>query len=217
MKNLKGAKLVNHWSMSTLSDGIGGVNLNGLNYIFDKNRFNSPAQAIKLSNGYLKVEQKQLLSPQFSVTAWIKLNANKPRMGLLYFADFSLVEADNIRIDFIDSQLHLEMTSHSLELKSPFVMESGVWHHLAIVVDYNKVNVYINGLMVAQQDYKREQKAIRPAFYLKYIGNDNKNDTVYLADATLDELKIFDGALHTFEVYKHFLQHGMKFKSSIRI
>lgn len=200
--------MVNYWDMSTLSDEIGGINLcDGLNYNFTKNRFNSPYQAIRLSNGYLKFDQYPQLSTEFSITAWLKVNSNKARMEFLYFSDSNL-EKNSVKIDFIDSLLHFEKTNPNLDVKSPIVVDSGAWHHLTVVVDYNRVNIYINGLMVAQKDYRSNTKNNESFMLLKYIGKTNENNYKNYADLSLDELKIFDGALKSFEVYKEFLKNG---------
>ena len=194
--------------MSTFYDEIGGVSLyNGLNCKYEKNRLNLPFEAIRLRNGHLSVEQKQPLASEFSVTAWVKLNSKKAKMEFLYFSDSNL-EDYCIRIDFIDSLIHFKMNYPNIDVKSPILIDSGVWHHLAVVVDYKNVNMYINGLMIAQKDYKSKEK--ESFIFLKYIGKDNKNDSKNFADLSLDELKIFDGALKSSEVYKQFLKNGIK-------
>ncbi len=72
------------------------------------------------------------------------------------------------------------------------------WQHLAMTLNGNSINIYINGQSVLSSTAYSPRKITRTR---AYIGKSNWGD-IYHADYELDDLKIFNRSLTSSEIIK---------------
>lgn len=209
---------MHHWPLSNLSDVAGNRHLlGGLNFEYVSDRHNKPASAVHLQRGFLQAPTGAYFYGDFSITAWLQLRAHQPWLRLVDFGNDR--NTDNVFFTAVASSnmsSHLALGSyHSVADKSSFVSSAAhlrldlVWHHVAVTLKGPLVAVYVDGRLVEQS---ASPLLLRPRNQIRshnFIGRSNghtgsRSDED--AQAVIDELKIYQGALSQRQVAQQFLR-----------
>ena len=195
-----GARLLNYWPMNNLSDIVGGKDLfEGVNYLFTNDRFNNANSSIHFNNGFLKVPTGCYFSGDFSVVAWVKLNSNNPYQRLFDFANGP--DMDNVVLDFTSNREMIAFIAGSnAVIAYNYFLELGAWYHLGFVIQGTTGYFYVNTTEIKRSSFSAAPNVTRTK---NFIGRSNYEDTD--ANATYDDIKIYEGVLTQTEIHNEFL------------
>lgn len=110
---------------------------------------------------------------------------------------------------FKNLNLFIEINGSSgiSEMVSKTELKLSLWQHVAFVFSDSIGYFYINGFEDISASLSQPAKLKRE---LNYIGQDFYNSSEYLAVATFDGIKIFNGALRPAEVLSDYTADGIK-------
>lgn len=185
--------------MSGLCDLVGGATLfGGTSYTYVADRFNNPNSAIYFNNGYLQVPPGVYFSGDFTVTAWIFLNAHSPVQVIFDFGNGP--DSDNNIFLIKDAassggllRSFVNYNSTNYFISTPIVMPNlNQWYHVAFTLSRNIGSIYVNGILILSSPLSLIRSVTRST---NYIGRDSYGDIQI--NAIYDDLKIYQGALST--------------------
>jgi hypothetical protein len=188
--------LINHWSMSSLSDVIGRASLfKGSNYSFASDRFGTPNSAIYFRNGYLQVPEGVYFSGDFTVTVWIYLKSYQWSSGIFNFGNEESI--DNVGLEMYENSSKItgyiyKEKNYSQMLKClPSIVTLNQWHFVSFVLSNTTGYIYVNESIIASYPLLRPNAVLRKKNYIgkNYLEPNSNIDAIY------DEIKIYKGAL----------------------
>ena len=176
------------------ADLYGGVNAR-LTY----DRFNKSDSAISLTNGYYKLPPRVYFNSSYSFLIWAKLKvsttwarifdiSNQAPNDVVVFA-FNAVPSGGISNVYYDKTT----SKWTLNAMSSIKLELNRWYHIAFVLNYPNLFIYINGTKLFTNTATNVPNNVKRTF--NFVGR----STSYPADADVnadyDEIKIFNRAL----------------------
>jgi len=194
--------------MSNLSDVIGGANLyGGSSYSFVADRFNVSHSAIYFNSGYLQVPSGVYFSDDFTILVWIKLHSYGKWQRIIDFGngDPTGLPMDNVFFGMSAETAYLNINTVDGTNKNDFddkttALKLNEWYHVGYVLQGYTGTIYVNGISVSSgyqnhpNDVTRNNNFIGKSWY--------SSDA--LADATYDELKIYNDALRQSYIVKEY-------------
>lgn len=194
----------NYWTMSNLSDVIGGVNFtaNQIGYVFSYDQFCNKNSYIFSKNGY-PIKSSFYIDGDFSITLWLKLNSYSPFQRIVNFG------IDILIVDFgiygCTLRFRIIQNNVVLWIESQLVMELDKWYHFAYTLQKTKGTTYVNGGVVAYFE-QTANKRLTLAQNLSPFG-----ESYFKLDSTLSQIKIFKGALNSATVLNEYIKINSKF------
>lgn len=195
--------------MSSLNDIVGGANLfGGQNYFFTKDRFGKNNSAIYFKSGYLQVPAGAYFAGDFTVLAWIKLNSYQNWQRIIDFGS-SNTSTDNLndRVTFCfykkTGKLDINIGDYAKtpNYETPTELQLNEWYHVAYALEGFTGTIYVNGVNVISGEQSSPDSLIRS---YSYVGKSFGNDPY--ADATYDEIKIYNEALRSSDIMKDYMK-----------
>lgn len=173
---------------------------------FANSQTNTNAILLDGTSNYIEILDNPVLNPTSAITveAWIKANS----WGVNLF-DNTIVGKDSwatsssgyvLRVGANGSVSFNFAVSGGLwvEAVSPSVMLTNVWNHIAGTFDGTKINVYINGVLAASQNYSG---AIVSSTENINIGTCPFSPRFF--DGSIDQVEIWNVALDTAKIHKY--------------
>jgi len=162
-------------------------------------RFGKADSALRLNKGYIRIPSGVYFSGDFTITVWIKLQTARHFARIVEFGNGAY--ADNIELSLKEATNYIHMktwfkanTKGFLDSSTPLNLEQ--WTHVAAVLNGGKAKLYFNGIQVATGSQYLPRNVTRSN---NFIGKGNfPGDEC--ADATYDEIKVFDKALDEYEI-----------------
>lgn len=162
-------------------------------------RHNMLNSALRLNDGFIKVPSGVYFTGDFTISAWIKVNSARHFARILEFGNGAY--SDNIELSLKDTTYYVHLktwfmseTKGFLDASSP--LKPNEWTHVAAVLSGGIAKLYYNAVLVATGTQFSPRSVIRRSNYIgkgNFPGDQN-------ADATYDEIKIFDNALSEREI-----------------
>ena len=175
--------------------------------MFTTNKYYKPNSAIYLNDGYIKVSDDVYFYQDFTISVWIKPYVFGSGARII---DFSNTVSINNRKDNIilcysqDKSGKPSFYMFDENGKSNFIVSSqslkiGEWSFVSAVLKENTGYIYINGQETAAGSMFRPKNILRVN---NYIGKSDIYPHEPLANAVLEDLKIFNRALDINEITK---------------
>lgn len=191
------SSLVHYWPISGHAENmITGISMEHRDsYVND--RFNISDSAIRNTGeeDHLTINEELQLSSHFTIMLWVRINENKYDQA---FFDFGNGE-NNDNIVFYLSELNMipVVSVYNQEnkigsIKSDFPIALNKWYHYTIIMNEQKLSLYVNGALVKTQECSTKLND-NPKL-INYIGRSSWISGDY-ASADFDEIKIFNRAL----------------------
>ena len=196
--------LQNYWPIiNNTHDIVGGAHMYGpVNAGTTNDRFNIPNSAIHLNYGYYRLPSGVYLNGDFTLTAWVFVNAATWWIRLFDFGNqigpgrvYSDVLSFYLTIDY-DLTPGFVTWPHSNHLKSSVLINLNQWYHVAFSLKGTLGSVYINGLLTDQKTQPLPLNVVRES---SLIGGSVWSDP--LPNVIYDELRIFNRALDAVEIF----------------
>ncbi len=179
---------------------------NASNTTFIKSRYGFPNAAISFRNGSLQIPPGDYINPDFSVSAWVNPNSNKSFTNLVSFSNQN--GNDSIWIGFQNLKLYIEIQPSKGNLTTMTAIEPvqfKEWQHITFTLKSGIGYIYYNGKLQNSATLSLPTKIKRK---FNFIGQDYYNSTDYLADAALQNLYLYKGALTSDEVMLEYETEG---------
>lgn len=187
-----------------INNGASSMHGTGL-YSYDVNRFNNPQSTIKLLDMYATIGNGVYVSGDFSITAWI--NINELTYDARIFEVGNTGASDIVAFGFSNSStgqpfVLLQNSIYSTRVISPVALSANKWIHLATTLNGTTLSIYVDGNVTIQSDVTSfvPENVLRSKCYLGY----SSLTSVALPRVLFDQIKIFNRALKTWEVYADF-------------
>jgi len=171
--------------------------------IFVMDRFGNPNSAIYLNKSFLQVPSGVYFEGDFTITVWINLKSYNSLTTIIDFGNgpsknnivlgMALINANLIIGEVYDSDKpSLIKSSSSINLNE--------WHHVALTLRANSLSIYINGILDNIETISYLPRSVKRNF--NYIGKSNWG--VSNADAFFSDIKLYRGALTSYEISKEY-------------
>ena len=194
--------------MTNLTDVVGGANLfGGSNYYFAADRFNNSNSAIYFKSGYLQVPSGVYFSGDFTITAWIKLNSYANWQRIIDFGngDPKGFPMDNVffAINGTTGQLDINTVDGNTkkDCSASMVLQLNQWYFVAYVLQGYTGVIYVNGANITSCYQNQPNNVVRSS---NYVGKSWYYTDAY-ADATYDDLKLYNNALKQSDILKDYI------------
>jgi hypothetical protein len=195
--------LINYWTFcANFNDSVGQAHgFGGLKASLTSDRFGVASSALDLSNGFIKIPPGIYFSSnEYTVTAWVYIRAFNFNSRLIEFGNGPF--SDNVLMALTQGasgrlyqEFYVEAT-RKIVMNTQAVMNLNTWFHVAYVVWHQNAYIYVNGEMSTGSVWNQPRSIQRT---LNFIGKSN-NPEDQLANAIIDELKIFNRGLSQTEV-----------------
>lgn len=187
--------------MSSTDEIINNKNLfNGVNFQFVSNRFNKSNSAIYFSRGSFQAPTDVYFTKSpFTIVVWVNFKKLDNYSRIIDFGNGQF--SDNVILALYPtarpsiSIKNGTIVSYNWITNAPSI-EANKWYHLTYVVQNGMAAIYINGVKGAQGSMISPNPVNRTN---NYIAKSNW-PTDPPTDATIDDLKIYDGALTDSEI-----------------
>jgi len=190
--------LVRHWSFkNNFLDEVNGASLNCKdNSSLIEDRLENWYSALLLKNGFCQMPQGVYFTGDFSITMWIKLNKAIYQMVLLDFGNPNLGNFIRLKttVGYVEIMITEENKESSFRSDNPLKLNE--WFYLAIVLEGNIGKIYLNGNLDKSGKLKSPKKF--GILNSNFVGRNSLNGRN--AEASFDELKIFNKALNQSEI-----------------
>ena len=191
-----------------LTDIVGGANMyNGYNVDFVKDRFGNANSAIRFTDGYYQVPPGVYFNGDFTVSVWIKpINGFNTWERIIDFGNGA--PSDNIQFisSYSDSGkpvFNLYVMNHESHIDPNLPLIIGQWTHLVFTLSETTGSLYMNGLLISQNNIMYVPRNINRTS--NYVGKSNLNGHGNLW-ADLDDLRFYNRSMTQAEVNYLFLQ-----------
>jgi hypothetical protein len=192
--------LTNSWSMSNLTDEIGGADLyNGLNYSFTCDRYNEPNSSVYLDDGYLQIPAGNYFLYDFTITAWVYIISYTYNSIIFDFGNLN--NTDSI-FTFIADGTYASISNPkgSNSTIYAFLIRLRQWYHIAFVLYRYRGYLYINGVLVSNGTITIPSIVLRES---NFFGRSNQINSNRI-NAILDDIKLYRGAMTSVQVQADF-------------
>ncbi|CAF1017963.1 unnamed protein product [Brachionus calyciflorus] len=175
------------------------------NIAFVSNRFGNSNSAFRLQNGFVRVANNTYFSGEFTVTAWVKLNAYLTHQRLIDFGNGECSDNVLISLSGFDNKIyfHVFYKNTPTVLNSNAILSLNIWHHVSFTCLGNIMKIYVNGSMVANKTGSISNIVRSVLRQRNYIGRSNWNSDPH-ADLDFSDLKIYSKELSDLEIYKDY-------------
>ncbi len=204
--------------MSNLSDMAGDADLtSGTSYSFVNDRFDKENSSVYINKGSFQVQAGYYFYGDFTIICWFNAKSVATMIDrILEFGDGTSFVALSLT-----NRLPIEINGRVQQDSSNMAIVSSIislnqWYHVAFVVKDITASLFINGIQVASSTDKNF------AYYkiniYNYIGRSHSNGFNAM-NGTIDELKIYKGALTSSNIYNDFIltSIGMNFTSNFSL
>ena len=175
----------------------------------DYDRFGYPNSALNLNQGFKVVSENIIFNGDFSRALWSKdLRNNTVTSAFLDFGN-DLVNAtgSNLVLGYLNETNTVELHVNSVNAYGSFntsvisttPLERGVWNFLVATLEGTIGMIYLNGILVGQNNLNAPLNINRP---LNLIGGRRSgNNGIYTtSSAVIDELRIYNRSLSLIEI-----------------
>ena len=173
--------------------------------MFTTNRYYKPNSAVYLKNGFLTVPHGVYFNQDFTISVWIKPYTYKENNRII---DFSNTISSNKRRDLIslgysDSLSFkpwfniIDENGNGANIDSSQELKLGEWSFVTAVLRETTGYIYINAQQTAVGKMMRPRNVVRVN---NFIGRADHKFENRLANAVLDDLRIFNRALDLNEI-----------------
>ncbi|CAF1069775.1 unnamed protein product, partial [Brachionus calyciflorus] len=151
----------------------------------------------------VRVANNTYFSGEFTVTAWVKLNAYLTHQRLIDFGNDA--GSDNVLMVLSGPTnnilFHIYHGSSLNRFDSSIVLFLNIWHHVAFTYSGNVMKIYVNGSLVADK-ILMTSNIVRSVLRQKnYIGKSNWNSNPN-ANFDFGDLKIYSKELSNMDIDK---------------
>ena len=173
--------------------------------MFTANKYYKPNSAIHLNYGFLTVPHGVYFNQDFTISVWIKPYTYKLNNRILDFSNTlsSAMRRDMINLcysnaDSLKPVFHvIDENGNGDSIDSTQELKLGEWSFLTAVLRGTTGYIYINAQQTAAGNAVRPRNVVRVN---NYIGRADNNYETRLANAVLDDLRIFNRALDLNEI-----------------
>ncbi|CAF1057190.1 unnamed protein product, partial [Brachionus calyciflorus] len=207
-RKLKNLTISNYWTVTVndLKDVVNSVGVfEQTNSSLVSDRFGNSNSAFRVQNGFVRVANNTYFSGEFTVTAWVKLNAYLVYQRLIDFSNGP--QSDTILIVLSGATnnilFHIYNGSTQYFMDSSVVISLNTWHHVAFTYARNEMKIFLNGSL-GEKKIQPISNIVRSILRQRnYIG---KSSTISNPNANFDfsDLKIHSKELSNLEIEKEY-------------
>ncbi|RNA26360.1 glycoside hydrolase [Brachionus plicatilis] len=197
--------MVNHWPISAarVNDLVGGKDLYGpYNTDFEKDRFGKENSAVRLNYGYYAIPAGHYFGPEFSISIWAKFFNSDIYTRIFEFGNGMQtnnvvgIYTHNSNLIKIGMTVYKPNPIETKDIGYSSVQEKNRWYHVVYVIKNTDAYIYLDGHFLASGTcFAKNKEEMRVNFLGKSTWPSNSN-----ANATFDDLKIFNRALTNQEI-----------------
>ena len=181
---------------ANMTEGIASGSLSSSHTFFDRDRFGRLNSALNLNNWFKQVSNDVYFQGDFSVSFWIKFQANNQSGTSIGFLDFS----SNVVFGCTKDNCFLEVDiDSSTYVKATTQLKTGFWTFFVATLQGLTGSIYLDGNLVGQNVLSV------PTFIVglnNLIGarQNNVTDIYGTSLSIIDELRIFNRSLTNTEI-----------------
>ncbi|CAF1104410.1 unnamed protein product [Brachionus calyciflorus] len=207
-RKLKDLMLTGFWTVTekSLKDVVNSASVSEqTNSFLVSDRFGNSESAFQVKNGFVRVANNTYFSGEFTVTAWVKLNAYLVYQRLIDFGNGD--GSDNILMVLSGATnnicFHIYKGSSLYSFDSSKVLFLDIWHHVAFTYSGNIMKIYVNGSLVSDKSLMASNIVRSVLRQKNYIGKSNWNSDPK-ANFDFSDLKIYNKELSNLDIDKEY-------------
>jgi len=181
------------------------------------NVFHVPSMNTNMGNAYdfngnnsqvVVQDSASLQLNTFTILCWIKSRPNYWRVGVVTkYPEFEPYTGYSIRLVYDKPQLSLNRVIEGIRYTQNVIADTnvadGVWHHVVGVYDGQKAQIYIDGILEAEESYSdgfdNNNAPLRLGKFL-YPYADGHGNLPPVLNGSLDEIRIYNKSLTSTEI-----------------
>ncbi|CAF0927944.1 unnamed protein product [Brachionus calyciflorus] len=203
----KNLRLVSYWPVTdgSLKDVSNAQDLyEQTNFSFISDRFGNTNSAFRIQSGYARAPAGIYFSGDFTITAWVRLNAYLNHQRLIEFGKQLYSDHVLVSLSGPSRQIYFHTYNGNIQyvLDSTTVLPLSIWHYVTFTASGPVMKIYVNGTLVANKTQSATNVVQSVNRLYNFFGKSLFPDPN--ANCDLDDLKIYNKELSGSEIEKEF-------------
>ncbi|GAB6926213.1 hypothetical protein JCM10914A_01960 [Paenibacillus sp. JCM 10914] len=173
-------------------------------------RFGLAGRSLALNgrDGYVVIDPPPVLEEAYTLSVWCCYDPQTILRGWhsAIVSQDGHHEQRSIQLSTRDKRLTLHGFLHEPDLSMDASLEMLHWYHVVVIYADGQYRLYVDGEMVAERKGSYTPYPEEPL----YIGRKSTEEPYFYFNGSIDDLRIYNRAIHKEEVRALYLEHGYK-------